>query len=257
MTEGVDVRNETQVETRGVKKKETPQGPENRPVLILNPGHGNEPFILGTAIGREVSKKFAQAGLEQPILVQPLLYGERQIRILLEENPNDASQIYYDEEYGKLLQRIIFGSGDFPTHLKQVKNHYDEVDKMLQQRFGVESGSFTARSLATNEEVLMSPKNIIGTIDAGSRVTVRTPHRYFAFPMLLSELLNRAIEHPELGFSETDMRQVAARMLKVEAAYSQVFVPWVNPFSFEHADNLEDQPEVVGGRSRIYTPPMK
>lgn len=256
MTEGVDVKTgeEPRIEVRekGLGSQEIRAREENRPILMINPGHGNEPYILATSIAKEVSERFRDAGLEQPILVQPLLYGDRQKRILLEENPGDESLIYYDEEYGKILKNIIFGSGDFSTHLRQVNKHYDEVDAMVQQRFGIDSGSFTARSLATNEEFMFSPKNIIGTIDAGSRVTVKTPHRYFAFPMLLSELLNRAIEHPELGFSETDMKQVAARMLKVEAAYSQVFVPWVNPFSFEHSDNLENQPEVVGGRSRIY-----
>lgn len=104
---------------------------EGRPILVLNPGHGNEPYILATAIGREVSKKFASTGMEQPILVMPLLYGDRQRRILLEENPNDASLLYYDEQFGNILKDIIFGSGDFKQHLRQVNTHYDEVEKCL------------------------------------------------------------------------------------------------------------------------------
>ncbi len=230
---------------------------QNKPILILNPAYGNEPYILATAIGREVSKKFSGSGLEQPILVLPLLYGERQNNILLEENPNDAGLIYYDEQYGEILQSIKFGSGNFSDHLNRVNRHYDEVDNLLNSRYRVDASNFSARSLATRERIDMSPKNIIGTIDVGARVSLKTPHRYFAFPMLLSELLQRTEKHPELGFSESDMRKLTYRMLQTEAAYSQVYIPWINTFSYDYSDDLNKQPETVAGRSRVYTPAMK
>jgi hypothetical protein len=239
------------------RKESQTDGKDGRPILVLNPGHGNEPYILATAIGREVSKKFVASGMEQPILVTPLLYGDRQKRILLEENPNDAELIHYDERCGEIIGNIMFGAGDFKTHLAQVNTHYDEVEKMLNNRFRADAEDFAVRSLATNEEVTLSPKNIIGVIEAGNRVGIKVPHRYFAFPELLTRVLHESMQHPELGFSESDMKQLAARMMKIEAAYSQVFVPWVSTFSYQHAGNLDEQPESIDGRSRIYTPPMK
>jgi hypothetical protein len=128
---------------------------------------------------------------------------------------------------------------------------------MLNQRYGVNSESVTTRSLTTGENVQLSPKNIIGAIDVGNRVSLKTPHRYFAFPELLSRVLNESLGHPELGFSESDMRKLANKMMKVEAAYSQVFVPWVSTYSYQHAENLDEQPDSVDGRSRMYTPAMK
>ncbi len=248
-----EVPTATHIETKRAPADKT----EGKPILVLNPDHGNEPYILATALGREVSKKFAAAGMEQPILVLPLLYGDRQINILLEENPNDAQLIHYDEEYGKILHNIVFNAGNFSDHLAQVNQHYDEVDKLLNNRYRATAESFSTRSLATKERVELSPKNIIGTIDVGSRVSIKTPHRYFAFPMLLSELLQETMQHPELGFSESDMKKLTQRMLRTESAYSQVFVPWINPFSSEHADNLAEQPTVINKRSRVYTPAMK
>lgn len=230
---------------------------EGKPILVLNPGHGNEPYILATAIGREVSKKFASAGMEQPLLVMPLLYGDRQRRIVLEENPNDASLIYYDEQFGNILKDIMFGAGDFKQHLTQVNTHYDEVEKMLNNRYRVDAQDFTARSMATQESTELSPRNIIGVIEAGNRVPVKVPHRYFAFPEVLSRVLHESMQHPELGFSESDMKKLAERMMKVEAAYSQVFVPWVSTFSYQDSVNLDAQPQSIDGRSRIYTPAMK
>lgn len=230
---------------------------EGRPILVLNPGYGNEPYILATAIGREVSKKFASAGMEQPILVMPLLYGDRQKRILLEENPNDTSLLYFDEQFGNILKDMIFEAGDFKQHLTQVNIHYDEVEKMLNNRFRVDAQAITARSVATQESTQLSPRNIIGVIEAGNRVSIKVPHRYFAFPEVLSRVLHESMQHPELGFSESDMKKLAERMMKVEAVYSQVFVPWVSTFSYQDVSNLNSQPQSIDGRSRIYTPAMK
>lgn len=217
--------------------------PEDRPILILNPGHGNEPYILASAIGREVSKKFVSAGREQPILVMPLLYGDRQRSILLEENPNDVSLLYYDTELGNILKDIVFSAGDFRQHLTQVNNHYDEVENMLKDRFNKDAQEITVQSVATQENIELSPKNIIGVIETGNRVGIKIPHRYFAFPELLSRVLNESMQHPELGFNESDMKKLANRMMKVEAEYSQVFVPSLQRVSQSGLKKLILQPE--------------
>ncbi|HVT01299.1 MAG TPA: hypothetical protein VHE53_03660 [Patescibacteria group bacterium] len=257
MPEAVDA-SEIKINSPVISSKESALArTEGRPILVLNPGHGNEPYIMATAIGREVSKKFESAGLEKPILVMPLLYGDRQKRIILEENPNDASMIYFDEKFGDILKDIMFGSGDFGQHVAQVNAHYDEVDKMLNNRFNINSESFTARSAVTQESAELSPKNIVGVIETGNKVSVKVPHRYYAFPEVLSRVLNESIKHPELGFSEADMKKLANRMIKVEAAYSQVFIPWVSTFSYQNAEDLSTQPTTVEGVSRTYTPAMK
>jgi hypothetical protein len=40
---------------------------DDRTILLLNPGHGNEPYILATAIGREIGKQFISAGLRSAL----------------------------------------------------------------------------------------------------------------------------------------------------------------------------------------------
>lgn len=229
---------------------------ENTPVILVNPAHGNEPYILGTAIAREVSKRLSEQGLGQAKIVVPLMYGDRQRQILMEENVDDAGLIHYDEEFGNILRNILFQNGNYSDHLRQIESHYDDVESMLRQRFSVDTQNFSVRSLTNNEQQTFSPRNIVATIDTAARVTVEAPHRYFAFPILLTELLREA-QKEDLGFSESDMQAVINRMLKVESAYSQVFIPQINPLSYQHAEDLSKQPTVIGGRSRIYTPAMK
>ena len=229
---------------------------ENTPIILVNPAHGNEPYILGTAIARGVSERLARQGLGRARVVVPLMYGDRQKRILLEESGEDAQLIGLDERFGQILKDITFGNGDFHSHLAQIEAHYDNTHNLLQQRFSADSDNFDVRSLTTGEPRAVSPRNIVATIDTAPRVLVDSPLRYFAFPILISELIREA-QKEGLGFSDADMAKLINRMLKVESTYSQVFIPWINPLSYQYVDDLSTQPAVVDGRSRTYTPAMK
>ena len=229
---------------------------EDSPVILVNPAHGNEPYILGTAIAKGVSDRLVEQGLGRAKIVVPLLYGDRQRRILMEENPDATGLIHYDEEFGEILRDVTFQNGDFSQHLRQINEHYEDVQRMLKQRFSFDAGDFTTRNLASNEIQTFSPKNVVATIDTASRVVVDAPQRYFAFPILISELLRESKE-AGLDFSEADMASLIEKMLKVESGYSQVFIPKINPLSYQYSEELSLQPIEVGGRSRIYTPAMK
>lgn len=230
---------------------------EGRPVIVLNPGHGNEPYILAAAIGKEVGKRFVASGLQEPLLVMPLLYGDRQRRIVSEENPDDSS-IYFDPKFGELLREIMFDSGDYGSHIAKIDGNCDEAETQINQRYANDAPTVTVYNNSSNESYALNPRDVIGVIETGSRVSFEKPHKYFAFPELLSRVLDEAMRHnDELGFSESDMTRFASRMRRVEPTYSQIFIPWVSTFSYQYASSLDDQPQIIDGRSRIYTPPMK
>ena len=48
---------------------------QDSPVILVNPSHGNEPFIMGTAFAQGVSQKLAEKGLPRAKIVVPLMYG--------------------------------------------------------------------------------------------------------------------------------------------------------------------------------------
>jgi hypothetical protein len=226
------------------------------PVILVNPAHGNEPYILGTAFAQGVSNKLAEAGLPRARIVVPLLYGDRQRNILLEENPENAELIYFDEEFGKILEDITFRSGNFSEHLRQVNSHYDKIEQLLKARFSSNSADIDVRSLVANETHAISPQNIVASIDTAPRVSVEVPNRYFAFPILVSEILKSA-QNARLGFEDTQLAELIKRMLKVESAYSQIFIPFVNPLSYNYSTDLSSQPENINGHKMTFTPAMK
>ncbi len=229
---------------------------EDSPVILVNPAHGNEPYILGTAIAKGVSDRLAHQGLGRAKIVVPLLYGDRQKRILMEENPDATGLIHYDEEFGEILRDVTFQNGNFSQHLTQINKHYDEVQRMLKQRFSIDAENFSTRNLGSNEIQIFSPRNVIATVDTASRVMVDAPQRYFAFPLLISELLKET-RKAELGFSDADLAALIEKMLRVESGYSQVFIPKINPLSYRYSEDLLQQPTEVDGRDRVYTPAMK
>lgn len=227
------------------------------PVIIVNPAHGNEPYILGTNIAKEVSETLEKEGIKKAKIVVPLMYGQRQKEILLEQNMDHPELIYFDEEYGKILKNIMFSNGNFQDHLNQLDLHYDEIDKLLKQRFAPNSTSIDVQNLGTGETDSFSPQNIIASIDTGSRVMVTAPNRYFAFPILLSELLQETAKTDSLGFSENQLKNTINRMIKLESQYSQVFIPKINSLSYLHSKDIDLQPTSVNDRERIYSPAMK
>lgn len=241
---------------------------EGDPVIVVNRAAGHEPSILGVAVAQEVNKIRAEHGLQKARIVVPVVNG-REAKILLEENPTDADLIELDNQYASILEKVIESQGNFSEHLAELRTHYDDVEALIKQRFGVTADNFQTHSLTTGEPVTHSPRNIIGSIDAGSRFVVDAPRRYFMFPVLLSELAREA-QKQGLSFSESDMLAVAERMYKTEALYDKVFIPKVNTLSANYLsgdsskameqmydEELGSQPESIEGRSRIYTPAMK
>jgi hypothetical protein len=227
------------------------------PIILVNPGPGNSPFIYGTSIAREVRRGLTEKGLGKAKIVVPMLYGDRQKSIMLEENADSSEDIYLDEQFGKILQRIQFRSGNYYQHLRDLKDYYGEVDLLLNQRFSLPTSEFAARPLSGGEEEGMSARNIIATIDSGPRVVVDIPNRYYAFPVLLSELLHEAVEENLFGTSHmTTLEAIAERMIKLESGYAKVFIPQINTMSFKDPGNPMGDPATINGIERTPTPAL-
>ncbi|MDE1861068.1 MAG: hypothetical protein KGH72_05140 [Candidatus Micrarchaeota archaeon] len=205
-----------------------------------------------------VRDRLAEKGIGHVRILVPLMYGERQLKILSEEQHEDPFAIYLDEGFGKMLREVVFENGDFAQHLSRLNSRFDAVSGLVSNRFAIDAPPIEARSLGTGSTVWIYPSDVIATIDTAARIPVPAPKRYFAFPTLTSEILAEAQEQPGcLGFSRVDMEKVRARMAEMEAGYSQVFIPEVNSLSFKYADDLSGQPTVIEGRSRVYTPATK
>ncbi|SRR6266404_5866934 len=180
---------------------------DGEPTFLVNVAAGNEPVIMGVKVAQEANNIRQEHGLPKARIVVPVGEGKEydtRKRILLEEFPSDRELIHLDTEYGRILQQIIGSQGNFAEHLSVLKAHYDETERLINQRF---SHDFETRSL-TGETEIHSPSNVIGSFDTGGRlitpIVVNTPRRYFIFPVMLSELI-AAAQREGLPFSESDV----------------------------------------------------
>ncbi|MDE1860050.1 MAG: hypothetical protein KGH67_06010, partial [Candidatus Micrarchaeota archaeon] len=161
---------------------------ERDKIIVVNPAHGNEPYILGSAIADAVRDRLADRGIKDVKILIPLLYGDRQEGILREEHRGNLSHIYLDGDFGGILKDILFKDGDFASHLSVLNSNYNEVNCRVTERF-LPGNQIQVRSLETGEPLIFNTEDIIATVDTAGRVLIPAPKRYFAFPELLSEIL--------------------------------------------------------------------
>lgn len=243
--------------------------PERRSVILVNPAHGNEPYILGAKIAVRVSALLVEQGLPDVQVVIPELYPEnkRQERILREELNEQGALVHLDRELGQTLKKILFGANDFPGHLHRIINSASEVEEEIKNHF---SRPFQAENIVTEEDKTFSPAEIIASIDASPRVLLPAPFRASAFPALLPEILVKAhAENIVPGITEDEWGRIMQQVEKVERGNDLRFLPRFHTFAYEALgerkglsadktyDLLQQDATNRSGWDVVYTPPMK
>ena len=94
----------------------------SEPVIICNPGYGNGPYLRCTELALAVRKDL---GRPFPI-VMPLLYGEKQKRILCEEIGD--IDIIFDETLGELITSIAYDGKNYDAFLQEWNANVDSIN---------------------------------------------------------------------------------------------------------------------------------
>ncbi len=179
--------------------------------FFINIAHGNEPYVLGTNIALAVKDLLKAEGREARIIV-PLIYGERQKRII-KETAVDISNIEYDEESGGLLDKIRLSGANFDAQLEALvkcrKTVEEELKEHLKRTLG--SGGFIE-------------------INAGSYVSADATIAYYVFPYIHTDLLNQT-RKDKLPFNQRNIGKVLNEVEASEQRYSLIFIPEINMLS--------------------------
>lgn len=211
--------------------------------MIANPAHGNEPYRGAVDVGLSVNNLLQKLGLNTVPIVVPNIYGARQERILHEEFPGQEGNILLDDEAGELYKRLLFQGGRYDEHLTILSTQHSEIQDRMQEHF---ARHFRARNLATGEIMELNGRQTAFDINYGSRLLV-SDNSYFAFPVLLSELLEETGESG-LPFDHEQLAHVQRIAYDMERKYRQTFLPFIHTFSYQD-DYSED--------GKTVTPPLK
>ena len=197
--------------------------------IFINPCHGNEPYILGANIANHLSKQLEAKQGYAPKLIMPNLYGERQMRILKEEDLLSENMVI-DHKIGKYSKPLLFKDADFNRNLIFLIGFQGDIQSAVRSRLQDYSGN-------TIE------------INTGAMYNSGNP-TFFAYPTSYSELFDETWYEDELMDSiiRTNLEVACNIMNVVESEIDQFYIPSYNTFSFK-----ERSPPT----NEISTPPLK
>jgi len=197
------------------------------------------------AINKELDKR----GCEEFPIIVPLVYGERQKRIMLEdfkyiieENPNS---ILLDEFYGQILNELFFKGDDFNKHLEHLLKNQPKLEEKLRDYL---SGTLKLKRFGGSERVI-NDKDISFEISHNPRVATGFKYSFYTTIGYFSEILERASLEESLGFDKTLLMEVKTKIAdKIENDKKIHFMP--EPFVFSYDEKRKKL------KDEIFTPPF-
>lgn len=239
--------NSTEID-RASLEKIFPQEDKNK---VFNLGiiaiHGNEPPIMTAAVAMEINRVLNANGLDSVPIVLPSVYGEKTKRIMLEEFPDNANNIYLSEKLGEILKKTEFSRAGYQAHLRSVEAKQPRVQDDLLEFL---SHEFTAVSLS-GEERAFEPRFRKIELNAGANVTASDKKdTHFFFPVLLSELMEATKGDPALTghFDRRNLEKIKRYAEQFEKRYLTTQVPAIATLSAEVGYST---------KGKILTPPLK
>jgi hypothetical protein len=198
--------------------------------IFINPCHGNEPYILGANIAKNLSERLEQKQGFAPTIIMPDLYGERQRRILKEEGLVSEKMVF-DKRIGNTSKPLLFANADFNKNLINVLAFQEDIQRTVRYELSKYSGSIieiNTGAMYTSEEL-----------------------SFFAYPITYTELFEETWCEEELveTIDLSNLEICHNIMQKVEQDIDLFFIPSYNPFSYQSERRLNTR--------KIATPPLK
>ena len=96
--------------------------------------HGNGPYSRAIDLALAVGKKLGR-GYNTSQIIVPLVYGDRQKRIMKEDFGHiidqDPDLFLLDPFYGDVLNQILFPAKDYQTYLENLLKNYSALEEKL------------------------------------------------------------------------------------------------------------------------------
>lgn len=180
-------------------------------VIVCNPGHGNGPALRCAEIAMKVAAKLP----ETPVIVMPLLYGERQKAIFREEYPD--MHVVFDETLGKLIRHE--GYVKYEVFLERWLGNVDDISHRAANHIAEKYGSDVF-------QIARAPLLDLH-IDGYCSLFART-----------SDILNQAMDESGIGMDRALLRKAADRMRTLEDHFRIRFITEPGTFAEIHPADI-------------------
>lgn len=214
--------------------------------IVTNFAYGTGPYLRTTELAIAVNDRLRELGKERCGIIVPLVYGEKQKRVMREEFGDHekafSGEILLDEALGKILRGVFYGDNTYEEALRLWTENYvalsDEAFRHLSGRITAETLDGKRREIAGSAivcELSRAPRIRYGVAPAA--------HVTFGY---ISEILEHVLKEPK-GQISVDRRIVAdAILIAKEVEADAIFHGLAEPGTFSYlGDRLPRYPVEV------------
>lgn len=175
--------------------------------ILLNIAYGNGPYLRMTECALRMNDLWEQRGEQRRRVIVPLLYGNRQRRIMEEELEHQWKQhlqeLLLDEELGALLSPLLYARETYAETLRRWLAEVDRTEERVRAYLRRTYGS------AIVCELLRAPR---------LRSGITAPSYLVSFA-LTTEILERARGIPDIAIDDALLQNTAERMRRIEEGH--------------------------------------
>ncbi|MBN4081324.1 hypothetical protein JYT44_03055 [Caldithrix abyssi] len=194
---------------------------------------GNGPYCRVIDLALSLNDELIRCGNDPYSVIIPLVYGDRQRRIILEswgdrleKNPNE---LLLDATQGQLLHKIFYKGKDYGQSLGNFVKYQTEVEDLIKRHL---DKKFTVENIF-GERIQVDGRDIEIELNHNPRISVGISNSYYTSIAFFSDILTRAMKIPNIQLDKTIALKAIKIAKQIESNQRLRFIPKPSVFSFQ------------------------
>ncbi len=202
--------------------------------IFTNFGSGNGPYIRTIDMGIELINLLKDKFNEDFSIIVPLVYGNRQKRIINEEFgeilEKQPDLILFDEYLGQQFKRILFDGRNYDIIMQELISSYDKVEKNIKEYLAKQE--LLLKNIR-EKPIKIKGKDIILEVSRNPNVATNLKYSYYTSIGYFEKIIRQSIENPNLKLNKKLLKKILPIAEKIESYQQLYFQPEPNCFSYE------------------------
>ena len=134
--------------------------------IVTNFAYGTGPYLRTTELALAFDDELEKRGRKRLGILVPLVYGEKQKKIMLEEFASQANEIFLDEELGRLLKSVFYGDNTYEEALSKWVETAKDISREAHRHLSKKIAVFKLNG----ERTEIDGRNIVAEVNRAPRM---------------------------------------------------------------------------------------
>ena len=229
--------------------------------LVTNFAYGTGPYLRTTDLAIAFNNEFLKRTGERFGIIVPLVYGEKQRRIMLEEFASHESrypgEIVLDQTLGTLLESVFYGEVSYEASLQGWIENADKIGHEVKKHL---SSSFIGETLM-GEKREIEGSRIELELNRAPRIKYNIAPSYFTSFAHIGDILGEVMHEPvdRIALDRELCRKGRDIAGKIESGHEMYCLSYPGTFTYEESYKPREQEIIVppiGPLTRINNDPL-